>query len=221
MDTDFAKNWIAEWPCLILPGKEAEVAEVDEEADPVLLVADITGDPGEFVVVDKAGDETAQDHLQQLQAGGQHGQRPGHPHPQGLQGVVGVHHRVDRVVHHHEQPAGGGHVDVGVEAHPHDGDVVIPVEEYQPLLAQHDEGRVEELHHLGEDEEVGPEAGHPVLRDEGGRADCPVYPAPGHHLEQLSPGAEGPGHAEHGEAAAPDGQRPPQVKRRSEVTEEG
>ena len=199
------------------PGKQTQVDEGIKEAEHVLLVAHCAGDPHDLVVEDQTGDEAGQDKLDHLDGGDHLGYHPRHHHLHGLHGVVGVHHRVDRVVHNHEQPAGGGQENIGVEAHPHDTDVMIPVEEYQLLFPQHDEGRVEELHDLGEDEEVGPEAGHPVLRDEGGAADGLVEAAPGQHLEELSPGPQSPRNTEDGQTAAPHSQRPPQVKWRSEV----
>ena len=94
------------------PGKQTEVAEVDESAEPVLLVSDAAGDAPRLVAVDQDRDHSSQDHLQQLQAGRHHRHRPRHLHSHGLQGVVGVHHRVDGVVHHHEQPTGRRQSDV-------------------------------------------------------------------------------------------------------------
>ena len=44
---------------------------------------------------------------------------------------------------------------------------MIDVKEDQLLFPQHDECCVKQLQHLGEDEEVRPEAGHLVLRNEG------------------------------------------------------
>jgi len=87
-------------------------------------------------------------HLNDLETGGEDGKHLGHPDPHGSEGVVGVHDGVDRVVHHHEESAWGGKANVGVEADPHDGDVVIPVQEDQILFPQDDEGCVKQFHHL-------------------------------------------------------------------------
>ena len=104
-------------------------------------------------------DEAAQDHLYELEGGDQHGHTPRHSQPDsssdqqpggryspdGLEEVVGVHQRVHEEVHD-DEPAGWSRVLAeGVPAVDEDGDVVIPVEEYQLLFPQHDEDGVSQL----------------------------------------------------------------------------
>ena len=70
---------------------------------------------------------------------------------------------------HDDEPAGGGGVLAeGVPAVDEDGDVVVPVEEDQLLLPQHDEDGVPQLGHLGQHEHPGPEPAHSVVLDEAG-----------------------------------------------------
>ena len=196
------------------PGKQTQVDEGIEEAEHVLLVAHCAGDPHDLVVEDQTGDEAGQDKLDHLDGGDHLGYHPRHHHLHGLHGVVGVHHRVDRVVHNHEQPAGGGQENIGVEAHPHDTDVMIPVEEYQLLFPQHDEDGVAQLRNLREDEHPGPEATDPVLLDEAGDTEGVVEPVGVEGVHELGQSPGGAHDAEHRQEHAPPGQRSPQVKGR-------
>ena len=82
------------------------------------------------------------DHLQDLSAGDEHGEGAGHAQPGGPRGVIAVHERVHAVVHGHEPAAAGHHVFVGVPGVEQHGDVVVPVQEEELLLPEHDERRV-------------------------------------------------------------------------------
>lgn len=62
------------------------------------------------------------------------------------------------VVHHHEPTRGGGVLGEGVPGVQQHGDVVVPVQEDERLLAQHDEHGVAQLGQLGQHEHVRPEA---------------------------------------------------------------
>lgn len=101
-----------------------------------------------FILDDSEGDQQPKHHLDDLETGGHHGEHLGHLDPHGTERVVGVHHGVDAEVHHHEQSAGGGDVDVGEEAHPHDSNVMIPVKKYQFLFSQNNKSCVKQFHHL-------------------------------------------------------------------------
>lgn len=75
---------------------------------------------------------------------------------------------VHTIIHHDEPPSAGRvlrEAEPGVEQH---GDVVVPVQEDERLLAQHDEHRVAELRQLGQHEHPRPEAGDLVRFDEAG-----------------------------------------------------
>ena len=68
--------------------------------------------------------------------------------PERPEGVVGVHDRVDHEVHDHKPPGGRGVLTERVPAVDEDSDVVIPVQEYQLLLPEHNEDRVTQLRNL-------------------------------------------------------------------------
>lgn len=73
------------------------------------------------------------------------------------------------VVHDDEPPRRRGVLregEPGVQQH---GDVVVPVQEDERLLAQHNEHRVPELRQLRQHEHHRPEAGHFVLLNETGK----------------------------------------------------
>lgn len=113
-------------------------------------------------------DGTADNHLGQLQRRDEHRDKAGRIEAHRSQGVVRVHQRVDTVVHH-DEPARRGRVfrvaEPGVHQH---RDVVVPVQEDQRLLAQHNEDRVAQLGQLGEHEQPCPEARHFVLLNKTG-----------------------------------------------------
>jgi len=91
--------------------------------------------PGEHQVVDHAAGQ----HLADLAQCDEHGQAPGHLEAGRPRCVVGVHERVDQVVHGHEPAAARHHVLVGVPGVQQHRDVVVPVEEDETLLPQDDE----------------------------------------------------------------------------------
>lgn len=84
-------------------------------------------------------DEAANQHLRQLASRDRHRHGLGRSVAHGPGRVIRVHHRVHRVVHD-DKPSGRGrelHVrEPRVQQH---GDVMVPVQEYQRLFAQHDE----------------------------------------------------------------------------------
>ena len=121
---------------------------------------------------------------------------------------------MDDEVHDDEPPGGGGVLTEGVPAVDEDRDVVVPVEEYQLLLPQHDEDGVPQLGDLGEDEHPGPEAADPVLLYEAGDAEGVVEAVRVESVHELREGPGGPHDAEHGEKHAPPCQRTPQVEGR-------
>ncbi len=122
-------------------GEEQQVAQV-HEAGP----GDVVGAGGAVSVVHPAVHQPAHrqphGHLTDLSAGDEHGEGPRHAETGGTCGVVTVHERVHAVVHGHEPAAAGHHVFVGVPGVQQHGDVVVPVQEEQLLLPQHDERRV-------------------------------------------------------------------------------
>lgn len=111
-------------------------------------------------------DRTADDHLQQLQRRDHHRDEARRLEAHGAQRIVRVHDRVHAVVHH-DEPARRRRVlgvrEPRVDQH---GDVVVPVQEDQRLLAQHNEQRVAQLGQLGQHEQPRPEAAHPIRFDE-------------------------------------------------------
>ena len=121
---------------------------------------------------------------------------------------------MDDEVHDDEPPGGGGVLTEGVPAVDEDRDVVVPVEEYQLLLPQHDEDRVPQLGDLGEDEHPGPEAADPVLLYEAGDAEGVVEAVSVESVHELRQCPGRPHDAEHGEEHAPARQGTSQVERR-------
>lgn len=111
---------------------------------------------------------TADDHLQQLQRCDHHRNEARRLEAHRAQRIVRVHDRVYAVVHD-DEPARGRRVlgvrEPRVDQH---GDVVVPVQEDQRLLAQHNEQRVAQLGQLGEHKQPRPEAAHAIRFDEAG-----------------------------------------------------
>lgn len=92
--------------------------------------------------VHQTQDGEAHGHLHDLGHGDQHGAGARHTHAGRLGRVVGVHEGVNSVVHGHE-PAPACHlVPVGEPGVEQNGDVVVPVEEDEPLLPQDNKHRV-------------------------------------------------------------------------------
>lgn len=81
---------------------------------------------------------------------------------------------VHTIVHNDEPPSRRCVLSEGVPGVQQHGDVMIPVQEDQRLLAQHYEYRVTQLWQLGQHEHPRPEAGHFVLFYEAGIRECHV-----------------------------------------------
>lgn len=73
------------------------------------------------------------------------------------------------IVHNHEPPRRGRVLSERVPGIKQHGDVVVPMQEDEGLLAQNYEHCVAQLRQFGENEHPRPEAGHFVLFDEAGR----------------------------------------------------
>jgi len=110
-------------------------------------------------------DSCAHDHLCQLQRGDDHSDELWHVDAEGLQRVVGVHDGVNQVVHAHEPASCRNVVGVGVPGVQEDSHVVVPVQEDERLLPEHDEHGVAQLRHLGQREHPVPEAAHAVVQE--------------------------------------------------------
>lgn len=149
-------------------GKQDKVAEVHRNRQFDVHFGDVTAALAGRLqeAVGPNVDGTTDDHLGQLEGGDQHGDRTGRLEVQSTEGVVRVHHRVHAVVHH-DEPTGRGGV-LGVREpriHQH-RDVVIPVQEDQWLLPEHDEHRITQLGQLGQHEQPGPETAYTIMLDE-------------------------------------------------------
>ena len=181
-------------------------------------------------------DHAAYYHLDQLQGGDHHRYHLRHSvpetrstchhhghsrenRPEGFEGVVRVHDRVNDEVHDDEPPGWGGVLAEGVPAVDEDRDVVVPVKEDQLLLPQHDEDRVPQLGDLGENEHPGPEPADPVLLDEAGDAEGVVEAVGVEGVHELGECPGGPHDAEHGQEHAPAREGASQVERRPEGEE--
>jgi len=122
------------------------------------------------VLLDLVGpdvDGGAHDHLSELQRGDDHGDEFRNVDAERFQGIVGVHDGVNQVVHA-DEPAGCGDVVgvrvPGVQEHGH---VVVPVQEDERLLPEHDEDGVTELGNLRQREHPVPEASYAVVQETG------------------------------------------------------
>ena len=114
---------------------------------------------GDLVVPARHAHTRANEHLGDLGDGDEHSGEGLGAHAQRLQAVVAVHEGVHGVVHGHEVKSRASHRGVGTPAKQQHGHVVVPVQEDERSLAEHDEHRVDELRHLAVDEEHHPEAG--------------------------------------------------------------
>jgi hypothetical protein len=126
------------------PREEDEVAGVHGDGELDVSGRDVAGGVTGLLeeTVRPDIDGTTKDHLCQLEGCDDHGDETGRAEFQRTQSVVGVHQRVHTVVHDHEPAGGGGVFGVGEPGVHEDGDVMVPVEEDQRLLAQHDEDGV-------------------------------------------------------------------------------
>lgn len=196
------------------PREQHEVAEVHRDGQLDVERRDVTVGPALEEMVRPEVDRAPHDHLQQLQRGDQHGELPRGAVPHRPQRVVRVHDRVHAVVHHDEPPRAGRvlrEAEPAVEQH---GDVVVPVEEDQRLLPEHDEDGVPQLGQLAQHEHERPEARDAVLRDERGHAHAVVEAVVGERVQELRPGPAGPHDAEDRQGGVPEGEHPAQLEPR-------
>lgn len=105
---------------------------------------------GTYVHVD------AQHHLRDLQSCDGHADGLGNSDSHSSQSIVAVHEGMDCIVHHHEPSASCGMVGVAVPDVNQDGDMVVPMQEYQLLLSEYNKHSIPQLVHFGDCEHVGP-----------------------------------------------------------------
>lgn len=122
-------------------GEEQQVTEV-HEGGPANVV-----DTGRAVslrqpAVNQHRHHQPHGHLDNLGAGHEYGAGPRHTPARGTRSVIAIHERVHAEIHGHEPAAAGHHVLVGEPGVEQHRDVVVPVEEEQLLLPEHDEGGV-------------------------------------------------------------------------------
>eukprot|EP00981_Chlorochromonas_danica_P000288 scaffold67_cov180-Ochromonas_danica.AAC.2 len=107
----------------------------------------------DVVIVRSSHDGRAHKHLRDLQQGDDPRGEPLGDLLESLETVVEVHDGVHGVVHGDEVESCARHGHIGVPAEDQHGDVVVPVQEDQRLLAQDNEDGVDQLGDLGPDEE--------------------------------------------------------------------
>jgi len=90
-------------------------------------------------------DKGTEHHLHNLEGSDGHADGPRDAEAEGTEGVVRVHEGVHCVVHHHEPATRAQVVGVAVPHVDQGGDVMIPMQEDQLLLPQHDEQSVPEF----------------------------------------------------------------------------
>jgi len=95
-------------------------------------------------------DEAADQHLRQLTGRDEHGHLLRRSVAHGPCRVIRVHHRVHRVVHDDEPPSGRCELHIREPCVQQHGDVMVPVQEDERLLAKHDKYRVTEFGELGQ-----------------------------------------------------------------------
>ena len=144
--------------------EEQKVGEVGERRQLQILIGHLALGlrmVRERVVDDEVG-RHAGNHLQDLH-GGQHlRDDDGQLDARRTTRVVGVHDRVNDEIHGGEPAAARAAVLVADEAEYEHGGVMVPVEEDERLLPQHDEHGVEELEELAQHEPVAPGARYAV-----------------------------------------------------------
>lgn len=148
--------------------KQDKVAKVHRDRQLDVHLGDVTaalaGGLQESVGPDV--DRAAHHHLRQLQRRDQHRDRARGLKVEGAQRIVRVHHRVDAVVHHDEPTGRRGVLGVAEPAVHQHRDVVVPVQEDERLLPQHDEHGVAQLGQLRQHKQPRPEATDSVVFDE-------------------------------------------------------
>ena len=136
--------------------EEGEIHEnaVEDVDGNTQVAGEISGAALKVCVVEDG--ETA-DHLRDLQDGDAEGDERGESDSEaeglGHEEVVGVHEGMHKVVHKGEVAAEADLEGPGVPAVDHGDDVVVPVQEDDGPLAQHEEERVDELGDLGQAEQ--------------------------------------------------------------------
>jgi len=140
--------------------------EVDEEVQ-IRTVHDTTGNKVIFAVVAPLtgvhvvprGDahSSTDKHLRDLAEGDEESGEPFGADSERRETVVAIHKGMHGVVHGHEVQPTGCHGRVCIPAVQQHCHVVVPVEEDEGFLAEHDEHRVNQLRHFGENEEHHPE----------------------------------------------------------------
>lgn len=133
--------------------EEKEVGEVHDNAR---LEADVrggTGHTGILVFVDLDADPDTKYHLKELEERDSVPRDEAGPHAHRRQRVIKVHDAVHRVVHRNEVDAGARLSRVRLPDVKQHGEVVVPVEQHERLLPEHDEDRIDQLRDLTDDEE--------------------------------------------------------------------
>jgi len=139
--------------------EQIQVRSVHQRAGNEVRGVIVTRLAGDLVVPAGHAYTSTHEHLGDLRDGDEHGREGLGTHAQRLQAVVAVHKSVHGVVHGHEVESRACHGGVGTPAEQQHSHVVVPVQEDERSLAEHDEHRVDELRHLTVDEEHHPEAG--------------------------------------------------------------
>lgn len=126
--------------------EQNEIAEVHRETEVNVPAGDVTVHMAVLqVLISGYVDGTADHHLGELCRGDHHGDRLGRSVPHRFQGIVRIHDGMDAVVHHDVPSRGCGVFRVRKPRVQQHSDMVVPVQEDQRLLAQHDENRVAKL----------------------------------------------------------------------------
>jgi len=139
--------------------EESEVGQDDEGCEDKVAKVNWTTLTAMKVPKGQEVDSSVDNHLYNLKAGYDCSDSPRNLDPERLECVVGVHDRVDHVVHHHEPADIGGEVAEAVEDGYEHAEVVVPVKEDEFLFPEDNEGGVPELEQLGQGEQPGPEGG--------------------------------------------------------------
>lgn len=117
---------------------------------------------------------------------------------------------MDEIVHGHEPTTGCCEVFVAVPAVDEHGGVVIPVQEDELLLSQHNEHGVDELWQLAQHEHQRPEAGDAVgITVVANTVDDTVL---GQRPNEIRPDTNSADDAEHGQDDVPDDEETPQLE---------
>lgn len=137
--------------------KQDQIAGVHGKGYEDVTVGSAALTPGTQIVQTSEIGHNADDHLENLRESDEHAHLLWDPETHGFQGVVCVHEGVDDEVHHYEPASSGDQLTVAVGAVAEHGQVVVPMQEDQGLLAQNDEHSVSQLDELGIHHDEGPE----------------------------------------------------------------